>query len=131
MAKPWVHAVSSAKKFGGKPDDYLEIHVFLDRSKGAIADNRHRALTHTSWFIMEVLPRVFGETFRNSDDKVVSTRDVGEQHVIEDLGCIPTPQDYLQLVPVADWMNGRGRPPSAAGLAARTGDAGVKYRVVD
>ena len=60
MAKPHIHAVSSAKRYGGSPDDYLDIHQFMDSSKGAIADNRHRALTPHSWFLSVVLERVFG-----------------------------------------------------------------------
>ena len=40
MAKPWIHAVSSAKRFGGVPDDYLAIHEFMDSSKSTIADMR-------------------------------------------------------------------------------------------
>ncbi len=30
MSKPYIHALSSAKKFGGKPEDYLEIHQLMD-----------------------------------------------------------------------------------------------------
>lgn len=52
MAKPYIHAISSAKRFGGKPEDYIEIHNLMDSSKGAIPDNRHRALTHNSWFFL-------------------------------------------------------------------------------
>ncbi len=29
----WKHSLLSAKKFGGKPEDYFEIHKFLDSSK--------------------------------------------------------------------------------------------------
>lgn len=25
MSKPWIHAVSSARKFGGTPEDYIDI----------------------------------------------------------------------------------------------------------
>jgi hypothetical protein len=114
--KPYIHAKSSAKKFGGIPEDYMDIHEFMDSSKAAIADNRHRALTHNSWFIGTVLPRVFGETFkRESDCVVISTRDIGEQHVLEDFKhkFIPTPQDFLQNIPYEDWMqNGNGYPSS-------------------
>ena len=115
MAKPWIHAQSSAKRFGGKPDDYMSIHELLDSSKATIADNRHRALTHTSWFISSILPRIFGETATNSAGKTYSVRDVAEQHVLEDYGnqFIPTPQDFLQTMAYEDWMdNGRGVPPS-------------------
>lgn len=119
MAKPFIHARSSARRFGGVPDDYLEIHRFLDSSKGGIADNRHRALTHTSWFLSVVLERVFGETIRNSDGKDVSVRDIGERHILEDYGMkfIPTAQDFLQEIEWKPWMdNGRGVPPSSAKL---------------
>jgi hypothetical protein len=116
MAKPYVHALTSAKRWGGEPEDYIGIHELMDSSKQALADNRHRALTHNAWFIGFVLPRVFGETFVNSADRVVSTRDVGEQHVLEDFGerFIPTAQDYLQGIPYEKWMNnGREGAPAS------------------
>jgi hypothetical protein len=120
MSKPYIHAQSSAKRFGGIPEDYLDLHCFLDNSKSAIADNRHRALTHNSWFIMNVMPRIFGETFkRKSDGAVISVRDIAEQHVLEDFRgrFIPTAQDYLQEMDFQDWMqNGQGLPPSAKKL---------------
>lgn len=114
MSKPWIHAKSSARKYGGKPEDYLEIHNFLDSSKGAIPSNIHRALTHTSWFLSNVLEKVFGVVMVNSDGKEFSVRSVGEQHVVEDLGFIPTPQDYFDGCEYKDWMHGRGVPPSMA-----------------
>jgi hypothetical protein len=119
MAKPWIHALSSARKFGGTPEEYVEIHNFMDSSKASVADNRHRALTHNAWFIGTVLERVFGETFTNSDLKTVSVRDIGEQHVLEDFGgkFIPSAQDYLQEIEMKGWMlNGKGVPPSCAKL---------------
>lgn len=114
MSKPWIHAQSSARRFGGKPEDYLEIHELMDKSKGTIADSRHRCITHQSWFIMEILPRIFGDVFTNSDGKVVSVRDIGEGHVLEDYSgrFIPTVQDFLEDMPYKDWMNnGYGEPP--------------------
>ena len=98
MSKPWIHAVSSARRFGGTPEHYLPIHDFLDSSKGAIADSRHRALTHTSWFLSNVLERVFGHNI-DIGGKLVSVRDVGEQHILEDFGgrFIPTPQELARF----------------------------------
>lgn len=127
MAKPFIHAKSSAKRFGGKPEDYEPIHTFLDCSKGAIADNRHRALTHNSWFLANVLERVKFHnsgpetpdcrfpTIINSDGRAVSVRDIGEQHCLEDFGhkFIPSAQDYLQEMEYTTWMqNGMQTPPS-------------------
>jgi len=117
MAKPYFHAQSSAKKYGGTWEDYMEIHEFMDSSKAAFPDNRHRALTHNAWFVGVVLPRVFGETFRRkSDNKVVCTRDIGEQHCLEDykFKFMPSAQDFLQEMEFLPWMqNGMGEAPSS------------------
>lgn len=117
MSKPITHALSSARRYGGKPEDYLAIHDFMDSSKGAIADNRHRALTHNSWFLSVVIERVFGHTLTNSKGRVISTRQIAEDHVLEDYGgrFIPSAQDFLEGMEYAGWMNnGRGgtTPPS-------------------
>lgn len=116
MSKPHVHAQSSARQFGGKPDDYIEIHNWFDATKAIIADNRHRALRHHSEGIF-LCESVFGITITNSDGRVVSVRDIGEQHVLEDFGgrFIPSAQDYLQEMTFQSWMNnGDGVPPSFA-----------------
>lgn len=115
MGKPNQHAESSAKKYGGKINDYLEIHILLDSSKIAFADNRHRALTHNSWFVNHILPKIFGETITNSNDQIISVIDIAEQHILEDFSClfIPTAQDYLTQMSKSSWMNGQGLPPSA------------------
>ena len=107
MSKPIFHAMSSAKRFGGKPEDYIEIHNLMDSSKGAIADNRHRALTHTSWFLSVILEKIFGVSFQNSDGKTVAVREIGEQHILEDFRgkFIPTAQDFLEEMEIKDWMN--------------------------
>ncbi len=125
MSKPWIHALSSAKKHGGKPEDYIEIHSLLDLSKGAVADHRHRVVTHNAFFIGVILekipfhnsaPPVGGlyTTIINSDGKHVSVRDIGEQHCLEDFkGFIPTLQDYTDSLTMESWMNnGNGKPNS-------------------
>jgi hypothetical protein len=119
MSKPWIHCESSARKYGGKPEDYLALHNLMDSSKGTIADSRHRALTHNSWFIAPggPLELIFGVNITNSDGRLVSTRDLGEQHILEDFGnrFIPSAQDYLQEINVQEWMiSGKGAPPSYA-----------------
>jgi|CXWL01.1.fsa_nt_gi hypothetical protein len=105
MSKPWVHAKSSARKHGGKPDDYIDIHNMMDSSKGLIADVRHRALFHHAYgpFIME---KIFGVMKTNSEGKEYSVRDVAEEHILEDLGTIPTFQDYLKTMEIETWMGG-------------------------
>lgn len=118
MAKPWIHAESSAKRYGGKPEDYIEIHNLLDSSKGTIADSRHRALTHNAWF-MFILEKIFGVTIENSEGRKISVREIGEQHILEDYRgrFIPSAQDFLQEIEVKEWMvSGKGQPPSSAKL---------------
>jgi len=114
MAKPWIHAESSAKRFGGVPEDYIEIHNLMDSSKSCMSDVRHRALTHNAWFVGYILEKIFGVTITNSDGKKVSVRDIGEQHVAEDFGMrfIPTAQDWLAELEFKEWMMaGKGEPP--------------------
>lgn len=125
MSKPMIHAQSSARKYGGVPEDYLPIHNLMDSSKGAMADARHRALTHNSWFLQPdgILERIFGTTITNSDGRKVSVRDIGEQHVLEDFGgrYIPSVQDWLQNMNPEPWMlNGKGNPPSFAHIAKQS-----------
>lgn len=129
MAKPWIHAESSAKKFGGKPEDYIEIHNLMDSSKAVVADNRHRALTHNAWFVGTILEKVFGVTITNSDGRVISVRDIGEQHVLEDFSgrFIPAASDYLSRIEPAEWMNsGRGQAPESCARLPRAGTKAIK-----
>lgn len=114
--KPYKHAESSAKIFGGRPEDYIEIHNLMDSSKSSLADGRHRALTHNTWFISNIIERIFGITITNSDGNKVSTREIAEQHVGEDFrGFIPTAQDFLQEIEFKPWMdNGKGEPPCSS-----------------
>lgn len=105
MAKPYIHAKSSAKKFGGNAEDYIDIHDFMDSSKSAMSDNRHRAVFHSS-FGCFVVEKMFGTVRKNSDNKDYSPRDVAEQHIVEDLGFIPTLSDYLGEMEIKPWMCG-------------------------
>jgi hypothetical protein len=104
MAHPWHHALSSAKRFGGNPEDYLEIHQWFDQTKAHMPDVRHRAVLHSSFGIF-LCEQVFGVTITASSGREVPVRLVGEQHVMDDLGGhIPTLQDWLQDLPIRPWM---------------------------
>ena len=50
---------------------------------------------------------LFGVAIVNSDGKQVPVRYVGEQHVREDLGRIPTAQDWLLQITPQRWMYGQ------------------------
>ncbi len=49
MSKPLIHARSSARRWGGKPEDYLEIHERMDSSKMAHAEVTHRCVFHSAF----------------------------------------------------------------------------------
>ena len=116
MANPIIHSESSVHHFGGNVNDYLAIHEKMDCSKMWIPDNRHRILTHTMFWVKEVMIPIFGSYITNSDSKKVSVKDICERHILEDykMKFIPTPQDFIQEMNVKDWMkNGNGICPSA------------------
>ncbi len=114
--KPWIHAENSAKRWGGTPAQYLKIHDWFDQTKAHMPDMRHRAILHSSFGIylceqffgthiqIKILPKGGGVGF-----KTVQVRDIAEWHVIEDLGFIPTVQDYLKELPYYDWLGGKPR----------------------
>ncbi len=86
-------------------EDYLPIHDFIDHTKISMPDLRHRAILHNAFgcFLVE---RVFGHTLTNSDGRLVSTRDVAEQHIIEDMGFLPSLEDWLGDLPMQTWHGG-------------------------
>ena len=100
---PYHHALSSAKKFGGKWEDYIQIHHWFDESKRSSANPRHRALHHHSEGIFDC-ERLFGYAVTTSNGRVVPTRFIGEQHVKEDLGFIPSMMDWFKGIPLEKWM---------------------------
>lgn len=106
--KPLIHADNSVKKWGGIVEDYIPVHDFLDSSKAHFPDMRHRALLHSSFGIY-IAERVFGTYIINRDGLRISVRDIAELHVLEDMGTIPTVQDYLQHLPSLDWLGGKPR----------------------
>lgn len=114
MAIPMIHALSSVKRYGGIPEDYLDIHELMDSSKACVSNNGHRVLTHNSWFVVTILPKVFGHQRVNSDGKIYNVKDVGEYHILEDFKnrFILTPQDYLEHLDVQPWMNNGGDVPN-------------------
>ena len=104
--KPYLHACSSVKRWGGVPEDYQEIHDFLDSTKAHHADMRHRAMLHNSWGIY-MCERIFGINVTISTGKLVSVRDIAERHIIEDLGRIPAITEYLQHMSMPWWIGGK------------------------
>ena len=114
MSHCYYHALSSVRRWGGDPEDYLPLHQWFDESKKIIADPRHRALRHHAEGIF-MLETVFGVTIRNSALRDVPVRLIGEQHVQEDLGRIPSFADWARLIQPMPWIL-RGNPAGSPGL---------------
>jgi hypothetical protein len=103
--KPFIHGRIHARKYGGTPEDYADIDDFIDSSKYAHPDVRHRAILHSA-FGCYVVEKVFGRTRTNSAGIEYSPRDVAEDHIIQDLGFIPTVSLYLNNMSLEPWMSG-------------------------
>jgi len=101
----WNHAVSAAHKWGGRPEDYIEIEEFIDSSKKIIGDVRHRSLYHHTegaWLCQRIFGRVIA-----IGHKQVPVRLIAERHILEDLGWLPSPADYIGGMPIKPWMSGK------------------------
>jgi len=107
----WNHAQSAARKWGGTPEDYIAIQEFIDSSKKVIGDVRHRSLYHHTtgvWLCQEVFGRTI--TIQRAHGSIqVPVRLIAERHVLEDLGWLPSPADYIDGMPIKSWMSGAQR----------------------
>lgn len=111
MSNSFYHARSSARKWGGVPEDYIAIHEWIDASKAHFGDARHRALRHHTEGCWEA-ERVFGLTItvkkeRTGVEVQVPVREIAERHVVEDLGYIPSLADWLKNMELKTWMGGK------------------------
>lgn len=107
----WYHAQSCARKWGGKPEDYLPIHEKIDSSKRIIGDARHRSLYHHTegvWLMQEIFGKTLNITKGNQIIQV-PVRLIAERHILEDLGWLPSPKDYIDGLPLKPWMSGAQR----------------------
>ena len=106
MANPLIHSKSSVKRWGGKVEDYINIHILLDSPKECMNNNASRALTHNTWFAYHIIPKIFGYNIVNSDGRSVDVVDIAMLHIAEDfrMKFVPTPQDYLKHLQVQPWM---------------------------
>lgn len=106
------HSVSASRKWGGTPDLYQPVNEFIDSSKRIIGDFRHRSLYHHTEGVY-LCQRLFGDTIRvpraKGPDKLIPVRLVAERHILEDLGWLPSPADYIKGMPFDPWMSGAQR----------------------
>jgi hypothetical protein len=53
-----------------------------------------------------MVEKMLGTTITNSAGRKVSVRDIAEQHVMEDLGFIPTVETWFRNMRIEPWMHG-------------------------
>jgi hypothetical protein len=86
--QPWRHAKSAARRLGGAWQDYLDIHEFLDLSKMACVDLRHRIVLHNIDFGLALTKMAFPGREHCAD--------IVTHHLREDLGETPLLEEWLQ-----------------------------------
>lgn len=99
--KPLDHSVNSVRRYKGKIEDYQDIHEWLDQTKAAHGDMRHRAILHNTMGPF-IATDVFGRSIVNSDGQTCDVRQICEDHILEDLGRIPSLSDFLNLIPISE-----------------------------
>lgn len=104
MSHYHYHCVSSANAFGGQPEDYAELHRWMDRSRGSTSKILHRMLSHHTQGIADAIER-FGDTITNSNGRKVPVSLLAEQHIREDLGFVPTLDHYIELLRCPRWAS--------------------------
>ena len=108
MSHAYFHAVSSANAFGGVPEDYLEIHSWFDCSRAGTSSILHRMLSHHTAGIQDAVA-TFGKTITISTGRKVPVSLSGEQHIQEDIGFVPTLDDYISMMTAPRWATKRAK----------------------
>ena len=103
MSDCTLHAKSSARRFGGNVEAYLPLHKWMDEPKRDVGDFRHRAIRHHMLGVREGVER-FGDFIDRGDGRMVAVALIGEQHLMEDCGFLPTVDDWMRHLNAEPWM---------------------------
>lgn len=101
--KPYDHAEASARKFGGIWEDYIEVHEWFDQFRASVPSPAHRMFLHNTIGVL-ICEQVFGKFLQNSDGTRHAIRDIAESHIIQDVGIVRSPQDWLNNVDDLEFM---------------------------
>jgi hypothetical protein len=132
--KPLQHARITAHRYGGKWQDWIAIHDWIDRSKAIFPSMQHRMLLHSD-FGGWLAARIHGEAIGSKDGTVIPTSDLFRDHQVEDLGRVVTLAEWLHEINTDYWTR-RRKPPRQLeqikeepdkGLAARWGGVPDDY----
>jgi|31_taG_2_1085359.scaffolds.fasta_scaffold01514_5 hypothetical protein len=99
---PYEHSELSVRDFGGKYEDYVELHKFLDSTKFHLTDFRHRAILHNT-FGIGLCEKLFGDYITNSEGNNISVREVARRHIMQDSGVVPTIKETLDALSNGDY----------------------------
>jgi hypothetical protein len=91
--RPWQHAKSSAHEFDSCWQRDLPVHEFLDITKTAVADLRHRIVLHNT----DLGPRLAAMAFPD----IPNVWNIAQRHVREDMGCEPSLADWLSCCDIS------------------------------
>ncbi len=108
MSHAVYHAHSSVNAFGGEMEDFLPIHEWIDRSRGGTNSILHRFLSHHTQGIQDCVAH-FGSTITTSKGRKVPVSLIAEQHIQEDLGFIPTMDDFIGMMTCPRWASKRAK----------------------
>ncbi len=132
--KPLQHARITAHRYGGRWQDWIAIHDWIDRSKMVFSSMQHRMFLHSD-FGEWLTVRIHGEAIKAAEGMAVSTRNLFRDHQVEDLGRIVSLSEWLREADPEYWKR-RRQPPRqlerireepAKGLAARWGGTPDDY----
>lgn len=104
---PIDHSRLHSRNFGGKPSDYLKIDKWIDQTKFHISTWQHRCWLHNTAGV-KLCEDFFGDTITNSDGNEIPVREIARQHILQDLGRVPTLQEWIKGIQenkFETWMN--------------------------
>lgn len=104
---PEQHALLSVKRYGGKQEDYYNVHYLMDYSKHFITNGNavHRAFSH-NWWGISLLESIIPLKIING----VSIRQLLIDHVREDCGKVPTLEDCARALAAGEYLRLYNKP---------------------
>jgi hypothetical protein len=107
--EPEQHCMTSVANFGGKPDDYLTVHEFLDEVVARYPNLPGAWVITHSTFGLALVEAVVGPYITRADGKIVPTRTIAEKHILSEYRHINTVHAFLSHMPVVPWMGNQAR----------------------
>src|SRR4029078_7417483 len=104
---PEQHALLSVKRYGGKQEDYYEVHYLMDHSKHFVTNGHalHRAASHNWWGITMIESLMTTKIING-----ISVRQLLIDHVREDCGTIPTLEECINTLVSGTYLKLYNKP---------------------